>query len=240
MSRLVSTVRCRRKAISAGQYSTKLPGLNVEGQVVGAMASTETKAGPGSGAGVRNSAVPRWFIPTLTVVCGLLLVAIVIGRVFNIAPGVKPTDFLDFPLVAAVTAGGWTRGAPPTAQPDRLAVLSDWIEQRTRSPGCHVQGLPFDGLAVCLVTRGGLRPVAADAARLPRRPPPVASLAAGGMDCSGLPENVFERARRASGKWGAGVTNVTACHISRRVRRRVRRNETASLAPSRRSATRAI
>ena len=67
------------------------------------MASTETKAGPGSGAGVRDSAAPRWFMPTLMVVCGLLLVAIVIGRVFHIAPGVKPTDFLDFPLVAAVT-----------------------------------------------------------------------------------------------------------------------------------------
>ena len=48
-------------------------------------------------------AAPRWFVPTLMVVCGLLLVAIVVGRVFHIAPGVKSTDFLDFPLVAAVT-----------------------------------------------------------------------------------------------------------------------------------------
>lgn len=70
---------------------------------VGAIASTEMKAGPGGGAGVLGSSASRWFVPTLIVTCGLLLAGGVIGRVFDIAPGVKPVDFLDFPLVAAVT-----------------------------------------------------------------------------------------------------------------------------------------
>lgn len=72
--------------------------------MVGAMASTETKVGSGSSSGVLHSdATPRWFVPALMVVCVLLLVAIVLGRVFRIAPGTNGFLLLDFPVVAAVT-----------------------------------------------------------------------------------------------------------------------------------------
>lgn len=56
-----------------------------------------------SGVGTRRSAAaPRGFVPTLTVVCGLLLGAIVIGQVSHLAAGPHPPGLLDFPSAAAV------------------------------------------------------------------------------------------------------------------------------------------
>lgn len=52
----------------------------------------------------RSTTAQRSFVPTLLVVCGLLLVAIVVGQVSNIAPAPNgPVGFFDFPVVAAMT-----------------------------------------------------------------------------------------------------------------------------------------
>lgn len=47
-------------------------------------------------------AVSRWIVPVLLLVFGSLFVAIVVGQVFDIAPGELPTTLRDYPIAAAV------------------------------------------------------------------------------------------------------------------------------------------
>lgn len=66
---------------------------------------TEGEPGPRRAAEGRGSvAALRWFAPTLVVICGLLLVAIVVGQLTNISGSQdKSISLFDFPTVAAVT-----------------------------------------------------------------------------------------------------------------------------------------